>query len=202
MTRAARIYVTATKSSNFAIRSPVFSREKSMPTVITMTTVMATGQEMTELILMPTTTEKAEMQLHAGSTMERINGKIVPTTGNTRTVAMTIPEVTPKLPILLSKTPVQEGELKEKSKVKRNQQSTNGSPMVHFDNDCEAHNSHASRGELMEIVVKTDNKAQNLHPITIITLLDNDQKRVACKALHAVQSIYLRIINLPRYSLG
>lgn len=107
------------KSSNFAIRSPVFSREKSMPTVITTTTVTATGQEMTEPILMPTTTEKAEMQLHAGSTMERIKGKIVPTTGETRTVAMTIPEVTLKLPILLSKTPVQEGELKEKSKAQR-----------------------------------------------------------------------------------
>ena len=107
------------KSSNFAIRSPVFSREKSMPTVITTTTITATGQEMTEPILTPTTTEEAEMQLHAGSTMERIKGKIVPTTGETRTVAMTIPEVTLKLPILLSKTPVQEGELKEKSKAQR-----------------------------------------------------------------------------------
>jgi hypothetical protein len=35
----------------------------------------------------------------------------------------------------------------------------------------------------MEIVSKLDNKAQNLYPITIIALLDNDQKRVACKAL-------------------
>ena len=35
----------------------------------------------------------------------------------------------------------------------------------------------------MEIITKSDTKTQHLHPITIITLLDNKQKRVACKAL-------------------
>ena len=58
--------------------------------------------------------------------------------------------------------------------------------MVHFDNDCKADDesvcsSHASYGELMEIVDKSH--SQNLHPITIITLRDSNQKRVACKAL-------------------
>ena len=58
--------------------------------------------------------------------------------------------------------------------------------MVRFHNDCgtddeSACSSHTSRGELMEIVDKSH--SQNLHPITIITLLDSNQKRVACKAL-------------------
>ncbi len=37
--------------------------------------------------------------------------------------------------------------------------------------------------ELMEIVAKSHRNSQNLHPITIITLLDSNQKIVACKAL-------------------
>ena len=58
--------------------------------------------------------------------------------------------------------------------------------MVRFDNDYKTDDestcsSHASCGELMEIVDKSH--SQNLHPITIITLLDSNQKRVACKAL-------------------
>jgi hypothetical protein len=35
----------------------------------------------------------------------------------------------------------------------------------------------------MEILNEMDNKGQNLHPITIIILLDKDNKRLACKAL-------------------
>jgi hypothetical protein len=71
-------------------------------------------------------------------------------------------------------------------KSTENQRTSENSPMVRFDDDCEADDestcsSHASRGELMEIVGKSH--SQNLHPITIITLLDSNQKRVACKAL-------------------
>ncbi len=71
-------------------------------------------------------------------------------------------------------------------KSTENQRITNNSPMVRFDDDCEADDesacsSHASRGELMEMVDKSH--SQSLHPITIITLLASNQKRVACKAL-------------------
>jgi hypothetical protein len=75
-------------------------------------------------------------------------------------------------------------------KSTENQRSTNGSPMVRFDNDCEtddesACSSHASRGELMEIVgsMSISSRSQNLHPITIITLLDSNQKRLAWKTI-------------------
>jgi hypothetical protein len=71
-------------------------------------------------------------------------------------------------------------------KSTENQRTTDSSPMVRFDDDCEADDesacsSHASWRELMEIVGKAH--VQNLHPITIITLLGSNQKRVACKAL-------------------
>lgn len=70
----------------------------------------------------------------------------------------------------------------------KSQQITNGSLMIPFDSDKEDDNesacsSHASCGELMEIIAKTDNKTQNLHPISITTFLDNNHKRVACRAL-------------------
>jgi hypothetical protein len=77
---------------------------------------------------------------------------------------------------------------KKRGEVKstESQSSTNEAAIVHFESDCESDDesycsSHASRGELMEIGSKTD--SQNLHPITIITLLDNHKKRVACKVL-------------------
>ena len=85
--------------------------------------------------------------------------------------------------------PSQNSSRKNRGEVKSTEsRSTNESPMIRFDSDYEsddesACSSHASRGELMEIVTKSDAKSQHLHPITIITLLDNDQKRVACKAL-------------------
>ncbi|KAL3787430.1 hypothetical protein HJC23_001827 [Cyclotella cryptica] len=71
-------------------------------------------------------------------------------------------------------------------KSTESQGSTNGLPMVCIESDCKADNksccsSHMSCGELMKIVAKADN--WNLHPITIITLLNNRQKRVACKTL-------------------
>ena len=78
MTRAARIYVTVTKSSNFATKSPFFSRDKAMPDMITTTILTATGQGMTEPTPTTTTTGKAEMRLHAGNTTEHINGKDCP----------------------------------------------------------------------------------------------------------------------------
>ena len=60
--------------------------------------------------------------------------------------------------------------------------------MIRFDTDCKDDDESACsspdlHGELMEIISESKTKTQHLHPITIITLLDNDQKRAACKAL-------------------
>ena len=35
----------------------------------------------------------------------------------------------------------------------------------------------------MEIIAKSDGKSRDLHPITIITLLDKNHRRIACKVL-------------------
>jgi hypothetical protein len=60
--------------------------------------------------------------------------------------------------------------------------------MIRFEDNYESDDesaciSHVSQGELMEIVAKTNSKSQDLHPITIITLLDKEHKRVLCKPL-------------------
>ena len=60
--------------------------------------------------------------------------------------------------------------------------------MVRFDTDHKTDSKsacsiNASQGELMEIVSKTVSMSQDLHPITIITLLDKELKPIACKAL-------------------
>ena len=82
--------------------------------------------------------------------------------------------------------------------------------MVRFDINCKANDesacsSHASHSELMEIIAKSNTKTQHLHPITIITLLDSNEKRVACKALlnqcctdkGLISWVMEKMLNLP-----
>ena len=47
--------------------------------------------------------------------------------------------------------------------------------------DYETDNDASSRGKVMAI--NTTQRAANLHPITVITLPDKNQRRVACKVL-------------------
>ena len=51
-----------------------------------------------------------------------------------------------------------------------------------FESDDESIDSEVSRGESMEFATDIA-KNKGLHPITILTLLDKNQERIACKAL-------------------
>ena len=72
-------------------------------------------------------------------------------------------------------------------RTENEKESSSKSPIVRFKEtdfelDNESINSEISRGELMEIATNA-NKNLGLHPITILTLFNKNQERVACKAL-------------------
>ena len=86
--------------------------------------------------------------------------------------------------------PPSESNKKGKGEVKSTE-SEKGSPSrspivrfkdVEFESDDESVDSEASKGELMEIAAEVA-KSKGLHPITILTLLNGSQERIACKAL-------------------
>jgi hypothetical protein len=101
-----------------------------------------------------------------------------------------------------------------KCKVKRTELKTsqqNSPPIVRFDDiesDNESGNSSiASQGELMHIISKTSTE-ENLHTITILTLLDKNQTRIACTTLldqcRTNNGIFSReltkMLNVPTYN--
>jgi hypothetical protein len=83
------------------------------------TTRIATAADQGVINPTPMMSEKAKMQLHAGSMIECTNGKTVLRTGEARTTTMTVQKFKHILPGPHLKVPTQTGELEEKSKVQR-----------------------------------------------------------------------------------
>ena len=88
-----------------------------------------------------------------------------------------------------SKDKCKKGEVKS---TEGGRKSSTKTPLVcfqepSFKSDDKSVDSEASCGELMDIsanfATTTATKKKNLHPITVITLLNKDQQRIACEAL-------------------